>query len=129
MSSVFSYNTRDLKFILKEWLPTEEIFAYDKFKDYYSKDDIDMMVDQVHKIAAEVIAPCADEMEEHGVKFEDGKVICAPGATKVFKYLQENGWGTSNIDENAEGTIPEVVFCSLMEMIQAACPAAGSERS
>ena len=58
MSSVFSYNTRDLKFILKEWLPTEEIFAYDKFKDYYSKDDIDMMVDQVHKIAAEVAHLC-----------------------------------------------------------------------
>ncbi|NLW43589.1 MAG: acyl-CoA dehydrogenase [Syntrophomonadaceae bacterium] len=123
MSSIYSYNPRDLKFILKEWLPTEEIFAYDKFKDYYSKDDIDMLVDQVHKIAAEVIAPCADELEEHGVKFENGKVTLAPGATKIFKYIQENGWGTSNIDENAEGTIPEVVMCSLMEMIQAACPA------
>ena len=57
MASNFVYNTRDIKFILKEWLPTEEIFAYPKYDGYYSKDDIDMFIDQFYKIAAEVIFP------------------------------------------------------------------------
>ena len=32
MAANFAYlNTRDLEFILQEWLPTEEIFSYPKF--------------------------------------------------------------------------------------------------
>ncbi len=29
----FKYDMRDLKFILKEWLPSEEVFACDRFKE------------------------------------------------------------------------------------------------
>ncbi|NLV15600.1 MAG: acyl-CoA dehydrogenase [Syntrophomonadaceae bacterium] len=123
MSSIFSYSNRDFKFILKEWLPIEEIFAYPKFSDYYSKDDLDMLLDQVLKMAVEVVAPTADVCEEFGVKFEEGKVTVAPVFRELFKYIQENGWGTSNIDETAEGIMPEVVLMSIMEMIQAANPA------
>jgi hypothetical protein len=32
MSANFAYlNARDLKFIVKEWLPTEQVFKYPKF--------------------------------------------------------------------------------------------------
>ena len=41
MAFNWAYNTRDFKFILQEWLPTERVFAYERFRDYYSKDDID----------------------------------------------------------------------------------------
>ena len=108
MSSIFSYNTRDLKFILKEWLPTEEIFAYDKFKDYYSKDDVDMFIDQVHKIAAEVVAPTADELEEHGVKFEDRKVTVAPGLTKVLSISGK--WLGTSTSMKMPRSYSDVVF-------------------
>ena len=46
LASHFVYNTGEIKFILKEWLPTEEIFAYPKYNGYYSKDDMDMFIDQ-----------------------------------------------------------------------------------
>ncbi len=123
MSSVYSYSNRDFKFILKEWLPTEEIFAYPKFDGYYSKDDIDMLLDQVLKMANDVIAPTADVCEDFGVKFENGVVTCAPVFRTLFKYMQENGWGTSNIDETAEGTMPEILLLNINEMVQAANPA------
>ena len=41
MTANFAYmNTRDLEFIIQEWLPSERVFNYEKFRDYYSKDDI-----------------------------------------------------------------------------------------
>jgi hypothetical protein len=74
MSYKYSYNTRDIKFILKEWLPSQEVFSYDRYKDYYSVDDLDMILDQVRKIAANVIAPTADDGETIGVRWEKGQV-------------------------------------------------------
>ena len=64
MSTNYAYKTRDLKFILKEWLPTHEIFAYDKHKDVYNVDDIDPIIDSIDKVAREVIAPTADDGEK-----------------------------------------------------------------
>ena len=63
MSSNYAYKTREHKFLLKEWLPTAEIFAYDKFKDYYNVDDIDTIIDHVDKMLKEVIATTADDRE------------------------------------------------------------------
>jgi len=42
----FKYDVRDLKFILKEWLPTEEVLGFDRFRDNYSMDDIDMLLNE-----------------------------------------------------------------------------------
>jgi alkylation response protein AidB-like acyl-CoA dehydrogenase len=119
MSATYSYGTRELKFVLKEWLPMEQIFAYDRYNGYYTKDDIDIMVDQVHKISRDMIAPTNDDTP---VRLEDGKVYVNPAFKKLFKYLQENGWGTGNIDHNEEGTLPLTVLCALGEMMGAANP-------
>ncbi|NLU51023.1 MAG: acyl-CoA dehydrogenase [Syntrophomonadaceae bacterium] len=123
MAANYAYNTRDFKFILKEWLPMEEIFSYDKYKDYYSKDDLDMLIDQVHKMVAEVIAPTNDDGEKTPVYFENGKVYVPKSFKDLYKYVQENGWGTSNIDEEAEGTLPFTLLNVVNEMINAANPA------
>lgn len=123
MASNWAYNLRDIKFILKEWLPTERVFAYDKFKDYYTKDDIDMIIDPVFKMAKEMIAPTNDDGEAQPAHFENGKVTVPPSFKKIFHYVQESGFGTSNIDENAEGTIPEVVYAAIQEMFASANPA------
>ncbi|MGR6836079.1 acyl-CoA dehydrogenase [Syntrophomonas erecta] len=123
MAANYAYNTRDIKFALKEWLPIENIFAYDKFKDYYSKDDLDIIIDQANKIAAEVIGPTNDDGEITPVYFENGKVHIPESFKRLYKYIQENGWGTSNFDEEAEGTLPYTVYLALSEMMAAANPA------
>jgi alkylation response protein AidB-like acyl-CoA dehydrogenase len=120
MSSNYAYKTREHKFLLKEWLPTAEIFAYDKFKDYYNVDDIDTIIDHVDKMLKEVIAPTADDGENNPVYFENGKVYVPESFRQMFKYIQENGWGTSNIDEESEGTLPLTVLNVLNEMMVAA---------
>jgi alkylation response protein AidB-like acyl-CoA dehydrogenase len=122
MSSNYAYKTRDLKFILKEWLPTNEVFAYDKYKDYYSLDDIDTLIDQVDKICREVIAPTADDGEKTPVYFENGKVYVPQSFRTLFKYINENGWGTSNVADE-EGSLPFVISCGINEFMTGANPA------
>jgi len=123
MSYKFAYNTRDIKFILKEWLPTEEILAYDKYKDYYTKDDFDTIIDQVRKIAAEVIAPTAEDADAIGARWENGQVYLPPSFHGAIRFMHENGWATSNLDDEAEGTLPVVLNSLLFEIEAAANPA------
>lgn len=123
MAYKYSYKTRDIKFILNEWLPVEEILSFESFKDYYSKEDFDTIIDQVHKVAAEVIAPTAEEGDEVGVRYENGQAYIPPSFHAVYRFMQDNGWGTSNIDHSAEGILPTVLNGLLIEIQSAANPA------
>ena len=53
----FKYDLRDLIFILKEWLPSEEVFACDRFKENFGIDDIDIVLNEVYKVAREIVNP------------------------------------------------------------------------
>jgi hypothetical protein len=61
MASNFIYSNRDLKFIIGEWLDTDSLFSFDKYRDYYSHDDIDVILDQALKIVAEQVAPTNED--------------------------------------------------------------------
>ncbi len=123
MSYRYAYNTRDIKFILKEWLPLDEVLSFDRYKEYYSKDDVDTIVDQVRKVAEEVIAPTADDGETIGARWEDGQVYIPPSFHKAHRFLQDQGWGASNYDVEGEGALPYTIFGLLWEMMSAANPA------
>ena len=56
----FKYDVRDLKFILKEWLPTGEVLACDRYKDNFSMDDIDMLLNEGCKVAGVVFNRAAE---------------------------------------------------------------------
>lgn len=127
MSANFAYlNTRDLKFIAKEWLPSERIFAYPRFSEYYSKDDVDAILDPCLKMAKELIEPTNDDGDKNPVRFENGKVILPKSFGPLFKQLQSEGWGTSNIDKS-EGAmvLPKFLFAMVWEMFCAANPTFG----
>jgi alkylation response protein AidB-like acyl-CoA dehydrogenase len=119
----FKYDIRDLKFILKEWLNTEEVLNCERFKEYYSIDDIDPLINEGYKIAKEVVNPINTEGDKIGVKFEDGVVTPAPGYKEAFKFLQENGWGSSSEAIEQEGGMPLILFKAIHEMNTGACPA------
>ena len=124
MSSNFAVNSiRDFEFIIQEWLPTEKVFNYPQFADYYSKDDIKSVLEPVLKMCKSVIAPTNDECETHPVTFADGKVTTPPSFGPLFHKLQEEGWGTSNIDESPDAMVlPEILHAAVWELICAANP-------
>lgn len=110
MASNFLYSTRDHRFILKEWLDMEKVLSYDFYKDYYSVDDIDMILEQALKVAKEVVAPSRDDNEPNGATFADGKVTVPQSFKDAYWFLQQNGWGASNEDLECEGALPNTLF-------------------
>lgn len=127
MSSNFAYqNIRDFEFIIQEWLPTEQIFSYPQFADYYSKDDIKSVLAPILKMCKEVIEPTNEDGDLHPVKLENGKVTLPPSIGPLFKKLQTEGWGTSNIDESEDAMVlPHILHTMVWEMFCAANPTFG----
>lgn len=124
MASNFAVNNiRDFQFIIQEWLPTEGVFNYPQFVDYYSKDDIKSVLQPVLKMCKDVIEPTNEENETHPVTFADGKVTTPPSFGPLFHKLQEEGWGTSNIDNSPDAMVmPEMLYAAVWELIGAANP-------
>jgi len=123
MSFRYAYNTRDIKFILKEWLPMDEVLSFERYRDYFSKEDLDTIVDQVRKVAEEVIAPTAEDGENIGALWEGGQVRIPPSFAKAHRFVQDQGWGASNFDVENPGGLPFSVFGLIWEMMAAANPA------
>ncbi|NCA81097.1 MAG: hypothetical protein EOM76_13145 [Sphingobacteriia bacterium] len=48
----FILDTRDHKFVLKEWLDVDKVLSFDAYKDYYTKEDADTFIELVYKICA-----------------------------------------------------------------------------
>lgn len=122
MGGNFLLSYRDHKFILKEWLPLEKIMSYQSFSDSYSVDDVDMILDQAHKVCRDVIAPTNEEGDRHQAHMTDGEVVLPESFKEAYKFIQENGWGTSNLDPES-GAMPEVLLTAVSEFMTGANPA------
>ncbi len=127
MSANFAYlNTREFKFILQEWLPTEQIFNYPQFSDYYAKEDVDSVLEPCFKMAKDLFEPANEDSEKNPCKFENGKVTTPPTFGPLYKQIQEEGWGTSNIDTSEDAMVlPHILHSMIWEMFGAANPAFG----
>jgi len=123
VASNFLYSTRDHKFIIKEWLDGEKILNLPKFKDYYSLEDVDQILDQALKVCREVVAPSNDDGDKIGARFQDGRVTLPPSFHEAYRYVQENGWGSSHKDVEGEGILPGLLYGAVHEYMIAANPA------
>jgi len=124
MASNFAVNNiRDFEFIIQEWLPTDGVFNYPQFADYYSKDDIKSVLGPILKMCKEVIEPTNDDGENNPIKFADGKVTTPKSFGPLFHKLQSEGWGTSNIDNSEDAMVlPEMLYAAVWELIASANP-------
>ena len=124
MASNFAVkNIRDFEFIIQEWLPTEDVFNYPQFADYYSRDDIKSILEPVLKMCKEVIEPTNNENETSPATFANGEVTTPPSFGPLFHKLQQEGWGTSNIDDSPDAMVlPEMLNAAVWELIGAANP-------
>lgn len=122
MTAKYSYNPRDARFLLKEWLPLADILNYQRYQDL-SLDDIDGLLEQMNRMVTKVIAPTNDDGEINHPHLVNGRVVGPPTWKQAYLYLQQQGWGTANFDRHASGTMPEVVYAALAEMMCAASPA------
>lgn len=123
MSGNFTYSIRDHKFILNEWLNMAKVFGFDKYKDYYGPDDINVLLGQIFKIVADKVAPTNEDGDKIQARFDNGTVTIPASFHEAYRYLNREGWGISNLDEHTAGTLPRPLYAALTELITAANPA------
>ncbi|MDD3898928.1 MAG: acyl-CoA dehydrogenase [Syntrophomonadaceae bacterium] len=118
----YVFDTRELKFVVKEWLDTEKLLACDEYKDYYSVDDLDAFIDVAYKIARDVVSPANGDADTIGAQFKDGNVYLPESMKKAFHTVNEAGMGASTFEYKEEGHIPRLFSCCQNEMLTAAAP-------
>lgn len=121
-STNFIFDTRELKFIVKEWLDTEKLLSYDEYKEYYSIDDFDAFIDVAYKIARDVLAPANGDADTIGAKFEDGNVFLPESVKNAYYTVCEAEMGPSAFDYSIEGHAPRLFTTAQNEMLTAASP-------
>ncbi len=87
----FKVNEKDIFFILKEQLNYGSLCELERYREL-DEETLDMLVTEAVKFARTEIDPLQEIGETWGVRFEDGKVSCAPEFRNVFKLYGENGW-------------------------------------
>ncbi|MBN2568815.1 MAG: acyl-CoA dehydrogenase [Deltaproteobacteria bacterium] len=122
MSAKFIFSTRDHSFILKEWLDMNRIFETDRFKDGYSVDDLDFILENGLKGAKEIIAPSCEDSDKDGCLYDDGKVITPLSTKDAYFFVADNGFAGTNQDPEDESALPLTVLWSLYEYFIAANP-------
>jgi len=90
-NNFYKRDSRDLKFVLHEFLGVEKLLGYDAFRDF-SREDLDMVLSQAERIAANVIAPTFQDGDREGCRFEEGRVFVPASFHDAWKVFQEGKW-------------------------------------
>ena len=79
-----------LKFLLFDVHNLNELFSYDRYKDY-DHESVDILLDSAKAWADQDFYPHYREMDEKPVYFKDGKTHTHPILQKIFASAGENG--------------------------------------
>lgn len=111
----YQVDMRDVRFQLFEWLPTEKLLEKERFSQW-AKADLEMVLEEAAKLAAEVLAPTNKEGDRIGARFVDGKVLMPPSFREAYQKLCEGGWiSCINSPEFGGMGLPEVVGTAINE--------------
>ena len=119
MATNYLFNTRDHKFIYKEWLDMDKLFSCDAYKDYYTLDDIDTYLNLAVKIAKDVLAPTNDDGDNLHAQFIDGQVKTPDSFKNAFQTVMEAGLGPQIADRKPKENAASL-YCSITEIFVAA---------
>lgn len=121
-STEYRANTRDAQFILHEVLRIHEnLLRRDRYKDF-SREDLDMIIDQAAKFAETVLAPVNKEGDREGCRYDKGKVHVPRAYHAAYRRFVENGWNAvaTPVEYGGQG-LPGVMAAATGEMFTGAC--------
>ncbi len=90
-STQYSMDRRDIQFVQKEFLHTDQLTKLPQFKDF-SPQDFDLLVDEGATFVEQVWAPINKIGDEQGTVLKDGKVLTPKGFKEAWKKCTEAGW-------------------------------------
>ena len=93
--SYFAVDMRDLKFNLFEMLDLDPLVSSDRYKEF-SVEDLEMILDEAHKFAKEVLAPSNAPGDRTGSHLVDGQVKLPESYKQPYRMFCEGGWMSLN---------------------------------
>ena len=87
----YKRDNRDLLFVLKEHLGIERLLEFEKYQDF-TMEDLDMVLEQADKIAANSLAPTFQDADREGCRYRDGQVYAPTVFHDLWKIYREGGW-------------------------------------
>ena len=108
---------RDIRFVVHEVLDIEDHYrSYGR--DELNKDLLEGILEEGAKFAETVLAPTNRTGDEHGLKFENGKVTTPPGFKEAYQRYCEDGWITMTADPDFGGQgLPAGFALAFSEML------------
>jgi 3-(methylthio)propanoyl-CoA dehydrogenase len=119
----FNRDVRDSKFVIFEHLGVNELLTFEAFRDF-SGDDIQMIIEEGHKVAREMLGPTLQDGDRVGCRYRDGEVEVPPAFHEGWNVLGKNGWVSlcSNPEFGGQG-LPQVLGGIVTEFFHGANPA------
>jgi butyryl-CoA dehydrogenase len=107
-------SSRDLDFLLHEWLDVESLTKRPRFAEH-SRETFDAVLELAEQIATEHFAPHNRKADENEPRFVDGKVEMIPEVARALKVFTDAGLMAGSFDEEYGGmqlphTVGQAVF-------------------
>jgi alkylation response protein AidB-like acyl-CoA dehydrogenase len=117
----FKINQKDIFFILKNQLDYGSLCDLDRYKGLNEK-TLDMLVSEALVFAKGVVDPLQEIGEKHGVRYEDGKVICPHEFKEAFRRYGEDGWTAAARDPEYGGQgFPHMMRIVINDLMYGGC--------
>ncbi|HEY3357026.1 MAG TPA: acyl-CoA dehydrogenase [Polyangia bacterium] len=115
----YSVDLRDIKFTLFEQIGLAKLLESERYSGF-SREDIEMILDEAAKFAREVLAPTNRPADQEGVHFDKatGSVTLPKSFPEIYKQFADNGW--LSLAMNAEfggGGLPYTAAIAADEMM------------
>ncbi len=109
----------DMEFVLFNVFKADELWqTLPELAERVDRDTAIAILQECAKIAEQQIAPISRQGDEIGVRFEQGKVITAPGYKEAFKTYAEGGWTALGGDPEYGGMgMPKMLTAMHEEML------------
>jgi len=101
---VYTYRAplRDIRFVVQELLHIED--HYRGFgREELNQELLEGILEEGARFAETVLAPTNRVGDEHGLRFEDGKVFTPPGFKEAYERYCQDGWITMTADPDWGG--------------------------
>jgi len=116
----YTYDERDLMFLLFEQLKIQNLTGLKPFEDF-GQEDFEMICSEAIKYAKTVIAPTSKEGDEIGVKLVDGQVHVPECFKPLYNSYCESGWLAASGDPEYGGQgLPYVMTSALADVFTGA---------
>src|SRR5579864_4204513 len=107
---------REFRFVLHELLHSKDLASYPALSDY-SPELAEAILEEASRFAETVLEPLNRPGDEHGARWTEDGVLCAPGFREAYQQFAAGGWSQLGTDPRYGGQIaPQLLVTAVQEI-------------